>query len=164
MKAFWKLNSLQILKANRWQIFESFLKANRWMKMTSFFFHLLLWQKKCYFADPLLAYLLITVRTNERVNARDSKMLQTNCAMRSDYRRRSHTQFVGWKKIINVGLFESPIVNLKNTIAAKHLVLSHFGTCMSSNVETSLSWTCLVSGPLNFEYPSVLLFCFQSFH
>ena len=26
-------------------------------------------------------------------------------------------------------------------------------------VETNLSWTCLVSGLLNFEYPSVLLFC-----
>ena len=24
---------------------------------------------------------------------------------------------------------------------------------------TNLSWTCLVSGPLNFEHPSVLLFC-----
>ena len=41
-----------------------------------------------------------------------------------------------------------------------HLVLSHFGTCMCSNVETNLFWTCLVSGPLNFEHPSVLLFCF----
>ena len=40
-----------------------------------------------------------------------------------------------------------------------HLVLSHFGTCMCSNVETNLSWTCLVSGLLNFEHPSVLLFC-----
>ena len=40
-----------------------------------------------------------------------------------------------------------------------HLVLSHFGTCMCSNVDTNLSWTCLVSGPLNFEHPSVLLFC-----
>ena len=42
-----------------------------------------------------------------------------------------------------------------------HLVLSHFGTCMCSNVETNLSWTCLVSGLLNFEHPSVLLFCLQ---
>ena len=40
------------------------------------------------------------------------------------------------------------------------LVLSHFGTCMCSNVETILSWTCLVSGLLNFGHPSVLLFCF----
>ena len=27
------------------------------------------------------------------------------------------------------------------------------------NFETNLSWTCLVSGLLNFEHPSVLLFC-----
>ena len=40
-----------------------------------------------------------------------------------------------------------------------HLVLSHFGTCMCSNVETNISWTCLVSGLLSFEHPSVLLFC-----
>ena len=40
-----------------------------------------------------------------------------------------------------------------------HLVLSHFGTCMCSHVETNLSWTCLVSGLLNFEHPSVLIFC-----
>ena len=32
-------------------------------------------------------------------------------------------------------------------------------TCMYSNVATNLSWTCLVSGPLNFEHSSVLLFC-----
>ena len=32
--------------------------------------------------------------------------------------------------------------------------------CMCSNVETNLSWTCLVSGLLNFKHPSVLLFCF----
>ena len=42
-------------------------------------------------------------------------------------------------------------------------VLSHFGTCMCSNVETTLSWTCLVSGLLNFEHPSVLLFCLRLF-
>ena len=41
-----------------------------------------------------------------------------------------------------------------------HLVLSHFGTCMCSYVETNLFWTCLVSGLLNFEHPSVLFFCF----
>ena len=41
-----------------------------------------------------------------------------------------------------------------------HLVLSHFGHCMCSNVETNLSLTCLFSGLLNFEHPSVLLFCF----
>ena len=45
-----------------------------------------------------------------------------------------------------------------------HLVLSHFGTCMCSNVVTNLSWTCrLVSGLLSFEHPSVLLFC-SSYH
>ena len=40
------------------------------------------------------------------------------------------------------------------------LVLSHFGSCKcsKSNVETNLSWTCLVSGLLSFEHPSVLLF------
>ena len=31
---------------------------------------------------------------------------------------------------------------------------------MCSNVETNLSWTCFVSGLLNSEHPSVLLFCF----
>ena len=41
-----------------------------------------------------------------------------------------------------------------------HLVLSHFGTCKCSNVETNLSSNCLVSGPLSFEHPSVLRYCF----
>ena len=40
-----------------------------------------------------------------------------------------------------------------------HLVLSHFGTCKCSNVETNFSWTCLVSGLLSFEHPTILLFC-----
>ena len=40
-----------------------------------------------------------------------------------------------------------------------HLVLSHFGTCKFSNVETNLSWTCLVSGLLSFKQHSVPL-CF----
>ena len=48
----------------------------------------------------------------------------------------------------------------EDAYSSGHLVLSHFGTCMCSNVETNLSWTCLVSGLLNFEHPSVLLFCF----
>ena len=43
--------------------------------------------------------------------------------------------------------------------SSRHLVLSHFGTYMCSNVETNLSWTCLVSGILSLEHPSVLLFC-----
>ena len=47
----------------------------------------------------------------------------------------------------------------EDAYSSGHLVLSHFWTCMCSNVETNLSWTCLVSGPLNFEHPSVLLFC-----
>ena len=34
-------------------------------------------------------------------------------------------------------------------------------TWMCSNVETNLSWTCLVSGLLSFKHPSVLLFCFK---
>ena len=42
-----------------------------------------------------------------------------------------------------------------------HLVLSHFWTCMCSNVEINLSWTCFVSGLLNFEHPSELLFCLE---
>ena len=50
----------------------------------------------------------------------------------------------------------------EDAYSSGHLVLSHFGTCMRSNVETNLSWTCRVSGLLNFEHPSVLLFCFQS--
>ena len=33
------------------------------------------------------------------------------------------------------------------------------GLACVSNVETNLSWTCLVSGLLSFEHPSVLLFC-----
>ena len=42
-----------------------------------------------------------------------------------------------------------------------HLVLSHFGTCMCSNVETNLPRTCLVSGLLSFKHPSVLPFYFR---
>ena len=47
----------------------------------------------------------------------------------------------------------------EDAYSSGHLVRSHFGTCMCSNVETNLSWTCLVFGLLSFEYPSVLLFC-----
>ena len=46
----------------------------------------------------------------------------------------------------------------EDAYSSRHLVLSHFWTCMCSNVETNLSWTCLVSGLLNFEHPSVLFF------
>ena len=34
----------------------------------------------------------------------------------------------------------------EDAYSSGHLVLSHFGTCICSNVETKLSWTCLVSG------------------
>ena len=34
----------------------------------------------------------------------------------------------------------------EDAYSSGHLVLSHFGTCTCSNVETNLSWTCLVSG------------------
>ena len=37
-------------------------------------------RKHCYFADSLPVYLLITVKTNARVNTRGSKMLPTNRA------------------------------------------------------------------------------------
>ena len=47
----------------------------------------------------------------------------------------------------------------EDAYSSGHLVLSHFGTCMCCNVETNLSWACLVSGPLSFEHPSVLLLC-----
>ena len=47
----------------------------------------------------------------------------------------------------------------EDVYSSGHLVLSHFGTSVCSNVETNLSWTCLVSVLLSFEHPSVLLFC-----
>ena len=45
----------------------------------------------------------------------------------------------------------------RDAYSSRHLVLSHSGTCKCSHVETYLSWTCLVSGLLSFEHPSVLL-------
>ena len=39
------------------------------------------------------------------------------------------------------------------------VVLSYFRTCKCSYFETNLSWTCLISGLLSFEHPSVFLFC-----
>ena len=48
----------------------------------------------------------------------------------------------------------------EDAYSSGHLVLSHFGTCMCSNVETNLSWTCLVIGLFEFRTSSVLLFCF----
>ena len=47
---------------------------------------------------------------------------------------------------------------IEDAYSSGHLVLSHYGTCKCSNVETNVSWTCLVSGLLSFEHPSVLLF------
>ena len=44
----------------------------------------------------------------------------------------------------------------EDAYSSGHLVLSHFGTCMCYNIKTNLSWTCLVSGLLIFEHPSVL--------
>ena len=49
----------------------------------------------------------------------------------------------------------------EDAYSSGHLVLSHFGTCVCSDVETNLSWARLVSGLMNFEHPSVLLFCFE---
>ena len=39
----------------------------------------------------------------------------------------------------------------EDAYSSGHLVLSHFGACKCSYVETNLSWTCLVSGLLSFE-------------
>ena len=46
----------------------------------------------------------------------------------------------------------------EDAFSSGHLVLSHFWICNCSNVETNLSWTCLFSGLLSFEHPSVLQF------
>ena len=46
----------------------------------------------------------------------------------------------------------------EDAYSSGHLVLSHFGTCRCSNVETNLFRTCLVSGLLSFEHPSVFQF------
>ena len=45
----------------------------------------------------------------------------------------------------------------EDAYSSGRLVLSHFGTCMCS--KTNRSWTCLVSGLLNFEHSSEFLFC-----
>ena len=50
----------------------------------------------------------------------------------------------------------------EDAYSSGHLVLSHFGACRCSNVETGVSWACLVSGLLGFEHPSVLLFLLVS--
>ena len=71
-----------------------------------------------------------------------------------------------WLFLPNCARFPLNICNgcgmqTEDAYSSEHLVLSQFGTCICSNVEANLSWTCLVSGLLNFEHPSVLLFCFQ---
>ena len=43
-----------------------------------------------------------------------------------------------------------------------HLVLSHFGTCMCSNVETNFSWTCLVFGLWVSNIPRYFSFAFKT--
>ena len=50
---------------------------------------------------------------------------------------------------------------IEDAYSSGHQVLSHFGTCNWSNVETNISWICLVSGLLSFEHPSVRLSCFR---
>ena len=52
----------------------------------------------------------------------------------------------------------------EDAYSSGHLVLSHFWTCKCSNVDTNISWTCLVSGRLSLrvEHPSVLLFLLSS--
>ena len=47
----------------------------------------------------------------------------------------------------------------EDAYSSGNLVLSYFGACKCSNVETNPSWICLVSGLLSFEHPSVLLVC-----
>ena len=66
--------------------------------------------------------------------------------------------------LLNIGFHRTSATGVacrQGTLSSSgHPVLSHFGTCICSNVETNLSWNCLVSGRLNFEHPSVLFFCF----
>ena len=107
LKAFWKQIAGKCLKAKRWQNFESFLNARPYCfcngcgtprtNSSAFAREKDARQKKCYFADPLPVYLLITVKTNARVNTRGSQMLPTNRAMRWDSRRRSHTMYTVWR-------------------------------------------------------------------
>ena len=63
-------------------------------------------------------------------------------------------------------------LNWKFTIHSEHtvlsfhftlitlIILSYFGTCKCSNVQTNLSWTCFVFGLLSFKHP----FCFTLIH
>ena len=114
----WKIFESKTL-AKFWKLFEGSVKILQWLRYVSDEFLCIFarksWdllmkashkekyidagqKKNCYFADPLPVYLLITVKTNARVNTRECKMLPTNRAMTSDCRRKSLTQFGGWKK------------------------------------------------------------------
>ena len=46
----------------------------------------------------------------------------------------------------------------KDSYSSEYLVMSHFRTCKYSNVETNLFLCCPVSGLLDYEHPSVILF------
>ena len=48
----------------------------------------------------------------------------------------------------------------EDAYSSGHLVLSHFGTCKCSYVETNISWTCLVSGLWVSNIPRYFCFCF----
>ena len=50
----------------------------------------------------------------------------------------------------------------RERLLLRTLVLSHFGTCECSNVETNLSWICLVSGLLSSNIPQYFCFCLHS--
>ena len=72
----------------------------------------------------------------------------------------------GFDPLPNYVMFTQNICNgcsmpTEDPYSSRHLVLSHFRSCMCSNVETNLSLTCLVSGHLSFEHPSVLLLLFR---
>ena len=81
--------------------------------------------------------------------------------LRTYYRTGLYYRFWPYYQILEVskGHCNGCDMPTEDAYSSGHLVLSNFGTCMCSNVETNLSWTCLVSGPMNFEHPSVLLFC-----
>ena len=49
-------------------------------------------------------------------------------------------------------------MSTEDTYFFGHMVPYYFGTCISTNVETSIFWNCHVSWLLWFDYPSVLLF------
>ena len=51
----------------------------------------------------------------------------------------------------------------EDAYSSGHLVLSHFGTCKSSHVETNLSWTCLVPDFWVSNIPLYFFFCLQKY-